>query len=174
MSFVSDKKEIDEILNYYINFLKTVDEESFLKNCKHDKWSYSEVYSHILSANLGSAIAVEKCLNRTAEIKRDKANWKVRLILWLGKFPPGKIKAPVKIAAMVKKISKEDAKNDLIRLKKKIEEIYLSVKSFNEIYKMRHPRLGYLDAKQWFRFILIHSKHHVAQLSRIEKELSKN
>jgi hypothetical protein len=119
-----------------------------------------------------SAIAMEKCLNKTAEIKMRKPNWKVRLILFIGKFPPGKIKAPAQVEAAVKKISKEEASNQLIKLYKKIEVLYPEIKKADAHYKFKHPRLGYLDAASWFRFMLIHTQHHQRQIARILKSYS--
>ncbi|KEQ29491.1 hypothetical protein N180_03790 [Pedobacter antarcticus 4BY] len=35
--------------------------------------------------------------------------------------------------------------------------------------KVKHPRLGFLNATQWMRFTVVHLKHHMKQLRRIEK-----
>jgi hypothetical protein len=43
----------------------------------------------------------------------------------------------------------------------------------NSKIKTKHPRLGYLNAKQWLRFIEIHLHHHLKQLNRIENSLAK-
>ncbi len=169
MSVKSNKQALLQSLKFYEEFLKTVNEEVFLTTPSINGWSYAEVYSHILGANLMSFIALEKCLNKTAEIKTRKPDWRVRLILFLGKFPPGKLKAPGVIADLVKKITKEEASNQLIRIRKKIEELNVNFKNFDANYKMKHPRLGYLDAKDWLRFMVIHTKHHEKQINRIAK-----
>lgn len=169
MSVKRDKEKILNSLKFYSAFLKTVNEERFLKTPQIGGWSFAEVYAHILSANLLSVVAIEKCLNKTAEIKTRKPDWRVRLILFFGRFPPGKYKVPAVLAAAVKKISKEEASNQLIKLTKKIEEIDNGFGRFNPDYKVKHPRLGYLDAKSWLRFIYVHSKHHQKQIRRIER-----
>jgi hypothetical protein len=38
--------------------------------------------------------------------------------------------------------------------------------------KTPHPKLGYLNANQWLRFIEIHLKHHYQQLKRVEKSFA--
>ena len=172
MSVKSNKEALLNSLKFYEEFLKTVNEDAFLTTPPIDGWSYSEVYSHILSANLMSFIALEKCLNKTAEIKTKKPDWRVRLILFFGKFPPGKIKAPKIIADLVKKITREEASNQLIKIRKKIEDLNPNFKNYDANYEMKHPRLGYLDAKSWLRFILIHSMHHEKQIGRIKKVLT--
>ena len=171
MSVKSDQGGVLASLKFFSAFLKTVNEETFLRTPLQGGWSFAEVYAHILSANLLSTIAIEKCLNKTAELKNRKPDWRVRLILFLGRFPPVKYKVPAVLEASVKKISKEEAANQLIKLIKKIETIDIGFSKFNVNYKVKHPRLGYLDAKSWLRFILIHSKHHQKQIKRIQKML---
>lgn len=172
MSVASDKASLFKSFHFYESFLKTINEEDFQLSPSAGGWSYSEVYAHILGSNLLSTIAIEKCLNKTAEIKTNQPHWKVRLILFFGKFPPGKIKAPAQIEALVKKISKEEASNLLIKSRKKIEMLFPDFKYFNPHYKIKHPRLGYLGAKAWFRFILVHTKHHQNQIRRLEKSFN--
>ncbi len=174
MSVKSNQRNILQSLKFYSSFLKTVNEDVFLQTPQQGGWSFAEVYSHILSANLLSVIAIEKCLNKTAEIKSRKPDWRARLILFFGRFPPGKYKVPAVLEDAVKKISKEEAANQLIKLQKRIEGIDVGYVKFNANYKVKHPRLGYLDAKLWLRFILVHSKHHQRQIKRIQKMLETN
>ena len=172
MSVIADKNKVLECLKFYREFLKTVNDDSFVATPLHGGWSFAEVYSHIISANFLSVVAIEKCLNKTVEIKTRKPNWRVRLILFFGRFPPGRYIVPTVLAPSVKKISAEDAKNNLIRLVKKIEEIDKGFAKYNPDYKAKHPVLGYLDAKAWLRFIYVHSKHHQRQVKRIERMFS--
>ncbi|WP_017257017.1 DinB family protein [Pedobacter arcticus] len=172
MSVKSESAKVLESLKFYGEFLKTLNNDIFLTTPQQGGWSFSEVYAHILSANLLSVIAIEKCLNRSAEIKTRKPDWRAGLILFFGRFPPGKFKVPQVLEASVKKISKEEASNELIRLVKKITELEKGFSKFNPNYKVKHPRLGYLDAKSWLRFIYVHSKHHQKQIKRIGEMLS--
>ena len=171
MSVTSNKKELEKTLQFYEQFLKTVDEETFFSTPLRGGWSYAEVYSHIINVNYISAIAAEKCLNKVAEIKTKKPDWRVRLILFLGKFPPGKIKAPAAVEESVKKITKEEAANFLVKIHKKLDNLNPQYKNFDSNHKVKHPRLGYLDAKHWLRFMVVHTKHHQNQIIKIKREL---
>jgi len=172
MSIAADKKELEQALRFYEEFLKKVSEEVFTSTPPGGGWSYAEVYSHITNVNYISAIAAEKCLNKVAEIKSGKPDWRVRLILFFAKFPPGKIKAPAIVEATVKSISKEEAANFLIKINRKLDALYPQVKNFDSNYKVKHPRLGYLNAKHWLRFMVVHTKHHQNQIIRIERNLA--
>lgn len=170
MSVGSNKKALEQSLKFYEEFLKTVNEDIFATTPPSGGWSYSEVYHHITSVNHMSSIAAEKCLSKVAEIKTRKPDWRVRLILFLGKFPPGKIKAPAVVEESVKKISKEEAANSLVKTHKKLEALTLNFKQFDENYKIKHPRLGYLNAKHWLRFMVVHTNHHRKQIIGIQKD----
>ncbi|WP_423147484.1 DinB family protein [Rubrolithibacter danxiaensis] len=156
----------------YQEVLKTFTEEEFQQTPAPGVWSYSEVYSHITRANSASLLAIEKCLHQTKPVKSEGISLLARLVLFAGRFPPVKLKAPEKMAAMVTKISKEEASNELVKFLHKIEGLVPRIYKCNNSSKIQHPRLGMLNACQWFRFIEIHSKHHLRQLSRIKKMLS--
>ena len=158
----------------YESLLAGVSEETFSQNPSDGSWSYSETYSHIFQSGLLSLMAIENCIEESVEPSRKPIHWIPWLILFLGRFPPGKIKAPKRIASMVKKISKDEAKTLILKFKLRLAEISHQVNAANPQQKVKHPRLGLLNAKQWFRFIEVHTIHHTRQLKRIEKQLGKD
>jgi hypothetical protein len=170
MSITRTAGSILKSLEKYLEFLSGLNEEHFQRCPAEGVWSLSEVYSHIISANKGSFIAIERCLHETKSLSGG-SQWQARLILFFGIFPPGKIKAPEKVAAMVQKISTEEARNGIITLRERIPEIVDLVRKSSPDKKSKHPRLGLLNARQWLRFIEIHSIHHLKQLKRINTTL---
>lgn len=174
MSLSGQQKSLLLSLGTYEKLINTLSEEEFLLSPAEGVWSYSEVYSHIFQSNLGSLIAIEKCINGTAIENNKNMGFITWAILFFGKFPPVKLKAPAHIAAMVKKNSIEEAKNLMVKFKKRLPEIYPQITKASPIQKIKHPRLGLLNAKSWFRFIEIHTLHHQKQLTRITKILQKS
>jgi hypothetical protein len=172
MSVSSTTKSILEAIEKYQDFLCEVDEDEFQISPAEGVWSYSEVFSHIIQANLRSLLAIQKCLYAKSQ-GTGSIPLIARAILLFGKFPPIKLKAPANIAALVKKISREEARNDLIKLKTRVLELTPKVSKCPENSRMKHPRLGMLNAVQWLRFIEIHSYHHLKQLRRIRKMISR-
>ncbi len=160
-----------EILGKYRDFLSGLSEEEFQRSPAEGIWSYSEVYSHVLYVNKSSLIAIERCAFGN-KISSGRISWRAWLIFFLGKIPV-QTKAPDKVAAMVQKISLEDARNDIIKLEEKLPEMISIVRDTPGKHKIRHPRLGMLNAKQWLRFIEIHSQHHLKQLKRIGSMLNR-
>lgn len=173
MSIASDKESLENALLAYRRKLDEIPDELFNKIPPGGGWSYGEVYSHILQANLGSFTAIEKCINGSGQIDNKPLNWFARLIFLIGRFPPFKIKAPKNMAALVANIDKEEARNLLVRLKKRSDQLVSAINKSSSFSKVKHPRLGLLNARQWFRFINIHTKHHLRQLERIDEQFKK-
>lgn len=160
-------------IDRYQKFLDEVSEPDFMQSPGSGRWSYSEVYSHIIYANLKSLLAVQKCIYSKSALS-GQPSLLGRAILFFGRFPPVQIKAPEQMALKVRKISREEARNELIKLKRKLEEVSPGVKNCPESNKVTHPRLGMFNAQQWLRFVEIHSWHHLKQLNRISKMLGQS
>ena len=171
MSINQTASRIVQATARYEAFLATLSDADFQRNPADGMWSYAEVYSHIFEANLISLLALEKCVKGTAEEDKSTLQPAVWLILFLGKFPPGKIKAPARIAAMVKKINLVEAQQLMHNFSQRLQELVPQVSQASKSQKAKHPRLGLLHARQWLRFIEIHTKHHEKQLYRIQKQL---
>lgn len=171
MSINQTASRIVQATARYEAFLATLSDADFQRNPADGMWSYAEVYSHIFEANLISLLALEKCVKGTAEEDKSTLHPAVWLILFLGKFPPGKIKAPARIAAMVKKINPVEAQQLMHNFSQRLQELVPQVSQASKSQKAKHPRLGLLHARQWLRFIEIHTKHHEKQLYRIQKQL---
>ena len=171
MSIHKSARVIEEMLDRYQLFLDKVDEQDFQTNPEAGVWSYAEVYSHIFSANYACLIAIQNCLQGKGIESKEPASFAGRLILFFGLFPPIKIKAPERIAAMVKKINKTEAKREIEKFKENLTKLLPEIAMASPTQKAKHPRMGLFTAKQWLRFIEIHTRHHEKQLYRIQAVL---
>ncbi|WDF78851.1 DinB family protein [Mucilaginibacter sp. KACC 22773] len=174
MSTVKERRYINAALDNYREILDTIPDEQFTETPPGGGWSYAEVYSHILQATLGSSIALERCTHGSCPPTKDGVTWAGRLLLLLGVFPPVKVKIPDTVAdkMVAGKISKEDAKNLIIKCRKRVDATAPLIDASSAASRYKHPRLGMLNARQWFRFIRIHLEHHLKQLERIKNKLS--
>jgi hypothetical protein len=159
-------------LKKYDDLLGTLDEEKLQKTPAAGVWSYSEVYSHIFQVNLRCFIAIDRCAE-SSKSSSGKLQLSARIVLFLGMFP-FRIKAPAKIAAMVQKITKDEAVVGIKKLEAKLIQVASVVNSAPPNAKIEHPRLGMLNAVQWLRFIEIHNRHHLKQIKRLKKMLEKD
>jgi hypothetical protein len=167
MSISASKKVIGESIAVYEKLLDGLSEGEFVSTPAVGVWSYAEVYAHIFSSTLGSIKAIEVCSKGTAIENSEPLPFSIKLVLFFKRLPPGKYKVPEKIAKDVRKISRTEA-TELIRLsREKLEAVLPMLVSASPTQKVKHPRLGLLNARQWYAFIHIHLTHHQRQLFRI-------
>lgn len=172
MSAYSIKQAIQRTLSEYKDALDAIPEDDFQKKPPGGGWSLSELYSHLIQVNRLALISIEKCINGTAKKNSRYTHWKVWLIMLFGKLPPGRIQAPQRIAEMVSLISREEARNQLIMFGERFNEVWQNIPKASPHLKVSHPVLGPLNARQWLRFIDIHTRHHKPQFHRISLAVS--
>ncbi|AOM76858.1 DinB family protein [Pedobacter steynii] len=166
MSRTKDHKRILDIADRYRNRLKEIDESTFLLSPPVGGWSYSEVYFHIFDASILSLTEMTNTISGKGESKATA--FAVKLILFFGRLPPGKkYKAPKKLAARLRKVSKAEALEMMDEFLSQLDVACEQIKNADRALKTPHPKLGYLNAFQWLRFIEIHLNHHLQQLRRI-------
>jgi DinB superfamily len=172
MSTAKERRYINAALDSYREKLDTIPDEQFAETPPGGGWSYAEVYSHILQATLGSSIALERCTHGSCRPTKAGVTWQGRILLLFGRFPKMAAPAVVNEKMPADKITKEDAKNLIIKCRKRVEATAPLIDASSAASRYKHPRLGMLNARQWFRFIRIHLEHHLKQLERIKNKLS--
>ncbi|HEY4194399.1 MAG TPA: DinB family protein, partial [Mucilaginibacter sp.] len=117
--------------------------------------------------------AVEKCSMKSCAPTSKGRSFLGLMVLSFGRFPPVKVKAPADVSAKIPaiNITKEEARNLLIKCRKRLDVVIPLIRDASKHCRIKHARLGMLNARQWLKFILIHSKHHLKQLDRIQKKL---
>jgi hypothetical protein len=176
MNIAAERKRIELTLDNYRAQIDAIPDELFTETPPGGGWSYAEVYSHILQATLGACIAMERCTSNNCKPEPKGLNLIGRFVMLAGRFPPVRIKVPESVTARMPalKIDKEEAKNLLVKCRKRINDLAPNLIDASMVVRHRHPRLGAMNAEQWFKFIRIHLEHHIKQLQRIRKKLKAN
>ncbi|EOR95342.1 hypothetical protein ADIARSV_1494 [Arcticibacter svalbardensis MN12-7] len=169
MSIPATALSIKEAITTYLALLKEIEEEDFIKPPPQGGWSPSEIYCHVIQVNARSILALERCIHAKPKHRSSGPTLLARFVFFIGRFPPLKIKSPPNIAAIVTCISKEQAKNDLIKSAEKLRELLPKLIKTPKDNRIRHPRFGRLNPQEWLWFIEIHTRHHLKQLERIRK-----
>jgi hypothetical protein len=171
MKVAEERRAIDAALDDYRSQLDVIPDDLFDATPPKGGWSISEVYSHILQATIGSTIAAERCANGTCEPTKEGINLIGRFALFFDYMP--RVKATDEGAKIpVKKLTKEEARNLIIKCRTRIDTITPKVEDAKPFSRFKHSRLGMLNAQQWFRFILVHLNHHLKQIKRVKNKFS--
>lgn len=168
MSNASVFNSLKAVSAAYSKLLTQIPAADFQTTPPDGGWSYSEVYCHIFDASILSLYQLEASTNGKGEKK--PTHFIVKLILFFGRLPrQQKYKVPKRLESRVKKITIEEAAEFISQFLIRLTADYPEIGRADTRLKSKHPRLGYLNAAQWLRFIEIHLKHHLKQLKRIEK-----
>ncbi|HLO80989.1 MAG TPA: DinB family protein [Chitinophagaceae bacterium] len=169
MSIAHTHKDILDTVSAYEKLLEQVTDELFVTTPAAGGWSYAEVFAHIFNSNITCIQAIDKCIQGAAVESDAGMSLGVRLVFFFKRFPPGKFKVPNRLKDQVKKINKQEAHELIRRFKDELSQITPLVGTARSNQKLKHPRLGLLNAVKWYEFIDIHTKHHRKQLVRISK-----
>jgi hypothetical protein len=172
MNLLKERKAIDAALDDYRAMLDNIPDGLFNETPPGGGWSYAEVYSHVLKATLSATIAVERCSNGTAAPTSKGLTLIGKYMMLVGSFPPVKVKVPESIDAKIpaENISREDAKNYLVKCRKRVDSVFPMIKNSSPNARSGHPHMGMLNASHWFKFIRLHLCRHLTQIKRIEKK----
>lgn len=173
MKLPAEQRAIEAAFDEYRQWLDRIPDEQFEATPPGGGWSYAEVYSHILQADRSSFMAVDQCINGNG--RDGRVTLVGRYTLLTGKLPPVRTQVPKEAgaASQAKKINKEEARNLLIKCRKRLAEVMARIEKAPKHSRIHHPRMGMLNAGQWLKFIRIHSEHHLHQLQRIENKFSR-
>ena len=133
--------------------------------------SYAQLYTHIVRANLRALLAIQKCVQRRTLVRRKGITMLGWLVLCSRRFPPQK-NDPVSVSTIVK-AKQQDIRNELLTLRRRILELVPEIDKSSPSFRVKHPRLGMLNARQWLRFMQIHTCHHLKQLRLIQAAAGK-
>lgn len=166
-------RSIEKNVAIYQGFLNQVDEAHFQRSPAAGVWSYAEVFSHIFRSNMTCIKVIAQCAKGEAVELNKEASVPIKLVLFFKRFPPGmKFKVPKKLEYMVEKISRDQAFQLLTEFNEALPLALEQALEASDNQRQKHPRMGMLNAKEWFEFIDVHTRHHRRQLGRIKKLLA--
>lgn len=172
MNIARERIAIDAALDNYRNRLDTIADELFDVTPPGGGWSYAEVYSHIMQATIGATIAAERCANGTTEVTKKGLTFVGRLALFFRYMPKVQVPAAEGAKIQAKKLTKEEARNLLIKCRSRIDTITPRIKDASVKNRFKHSIFGMMNTAHWYKLVLIHLSHHLAQLDRIKNKFA--
>jgi hypothetical protein len=131
-------------------------------------WSISQMYDHIIlvaqeyldNVEICAAVNEEQPLGKTPSGEQLFRN---------GGFPPIKIRLPDEMNAPP---NNSDGKEELVsRMEEVIERLKQwesKLDSINPNHKVEHGGFGWLNAREWYDLVEMHSRHHLRQKEELE------
>ncbi|WP_405141888.1 DinB family protein [Paenibacillus sp. FSL H7-0942] len=159
----------------YLAELNKLDMGSLLKKQSEEEWSIGQMYVHLIQSALFLHLHnIEQCLSsEDSTLKSGEEKTELgRQVFELGQFPP----VPVKVPASPQYTpqppeSMESLSDGLHMVVERMRSTEPLLHQASENNKIRHPRLGALNAQEWFLLIEMHYRHHFLQLDRLKSNL---
>ncbi|HEX8548533.1 MAG TPA: DinB family protein [Cytophagaceae bacterium] len=139
-----------------------------------EEWSIGQLLNHLIFINQTLLKQIEICVEKQGIYDTKSPKLGSAVILFFNRLPPMKFKVPKVIDKIPAQPSnKEELHQKFKNILAAASAIAEKVKSASPHYKVVHPSMGALSAKEWLQFMSIHMKHHRRQYSKL-KELLKN
>lgn len=175
MSLLAIQSAIENSVKEYTNLLNAVSEEQFQRTPAPGVWSYAEVFAHLFRSNLLMFPVIKKCADGEAIEDHHRMKLAYQLVLFFRRYPPTmKFKVPPKLEHLVEKINKPQASELVEKFMSQLPDLISMAAKASPHQKVKHPRMGLMNAEQWMMFTELHTKHHARQLKRITKQLREN
>ncbi|MGI2329380.1 DinB family protein [Planococcus sp. YIM B11945] len=137
-------------------------------------WSIGQMYDHIVLVAHEYLDNVEICAAANEEQLLGKTPFGKELFK-NKRFPPIKIKLPDEMNSPPNNTdSKEDLINRMEGLIQRLRRQESEVEAISPYYKVEHGGFGWLNAREWFDLVEMHSRHHLRQKEELESYLRKN
>ncbi|MDT9721624.1 DinB family protein [Paenibacillus sp. ClWae2A] len=168
-------KSFETAVERYLAELKNLDQSSLLKKQSEEEWSIGQMYVHLIqSAFFMHLHNIEQCLS-SGDSTLNSGEEKTELgrqVFELGQFPP----VPVKVPASPQYTPQppESMESLIDGLHEVVDRMRSTASVLHQASvnnKIHHPRLGALNAQEWFLLIEMHYRHHFLQLDRLKSNL---
>lgn len=163
-------QQFEEAANRYLTDLDHYSAEQFSRKPAPDHWSLGQMYNHLLKTGFSMQLqAIETCRTEETSVGGAKKDMGKKIFA-AGQFPPIQIKLPKSTEhTPPAPESTEEVKQRLLLLIEKVKEVETQLDQIDPERKVAHPRLGYLNALEWFQLIAMHFSHHLRQKERLDQ-----
>jgi len=161
----TDPDDLKSLLELF-QFLQRWTTEAETLGCRQPDlsgWSVGEHVDHLLTAARLNLMAIRSIPGGRGHDPDQGMNRKGRLVLTAGRIPAGTAQAPSYVLPRADRTQEQ-----LERLRSRVHRDWSSAEFERELESIHdsgqvlpHFAVGELSARQWLRFALVHSRHHI-------------
>ncbi|HVD98767.1 MAG TPA: DinB family protein [Cytophagaceae bacterium] len=161
------------VAKYLLKELEYYGENQFKKKTAASDWTIGQLYHHLIQGTYDHHIkAIRSCLAHQEGGAIGGKSLRGLVVFTIGGYPPYKIKGfrPDYEPSQIESPGK--AQDMMFGFLKEMQKLAIEIdKKGDKQYKVKHPRFGMLNAKDWYKLIAMHQNHHLLQKRRIDKIL---
>lgn len=168
-------QNFEDIIHHYIEELNDINLEQLKQQPGDNEWSLGQMYRHLINTALYMQLrSAEQCIapeGGQSFTDGDKTEAGIA-VFELGAFPPIRIQVPPSPQYTPEQPdSKEQLVQGLNTVLQRWKDIAPRIQDAPMQNLVAHPRLGALNAKEWFMLVEMHYRHHLLQKERLKSYL---
>ena len=157
---------IEELSRFNIGQLKIKPDEK--------SWSLGQLYNHLIEETNWYNSQIEVTLGNEQDIDKITSD-AAKILFKRGSFENKRFQGDPFISEKVKQPSTAAIlKLELEQLKKKTNDLWITIINTSKYGKSEHPGLGFLNCYEWIQYSEMHLRHHLKQKKRIEDFLKQS
>jgi hypothetical protein len=169
-------RQMETLTEDYLRHLEGYTLEQLQRKPRDDDWSLGQMYLHLIgTATYMQLRNLELCREGSAN-PRVTGNGKSepgQNVFAMGGFPPIQIKVPASPEYTPQQPESIDQiRNGLLAVLDKMRAVEPQVGAIPTEHTVDHPRLGGLNALEWFSLVEMHYRHHLRQRERLSQFLA--
>lgn len=172
MNAIEALQRFEQTVSHYLHELDGFSMEQLKFQQAEGEWSIGQMYQHLIQSALHMQLrSIEQCLAQSNDstTKTEKTE-EGAAVFEQGSFPPIRIHVPPSPQyTPAQPETKEQLIQGLALVIRRMNEIQPSLEKASVQNTVPHPRLGALNAKEWFLLIEMHYRHHLRQLKRLKQ-----
>jgi hypothetical protein len=136
-----------------------------LARARGDRWSPGQILEHLELTYVGTAKSMRKALEKGPRVL--PTSWTQRVQKWfvvgIGYVPSGR-KAPEAVQP------RGGTPSSVPSVLEHLREMDAAIAAFEQKFgcaRHYHPTMGMLTTREWRRFHLVHTRHHMKQIRRL-------
>lgn len=172
MGLVRDAARLREALGALGGRVAGPEADWRLRQPSVSSWSVAQQVDHTLRAArsmlaAAGSLAPEGAASAEARAARARLNMPGRMVLWLGRIPRGRGRAPPEVLPGDDP-TREASGALLVEVRTRLEALVPRLQDLAHWPgALPHPALGRFAARHWMRFARIHTRHHLALVDDI-------
>jgi hypothetical protein len=154
----------------YLRQLHAYDLEQLLKQPSEQEWSLGQVYVHLIQTAERMQLRNAMLCKEPAAAEGGGKTEAGEAVFGMGGFPPTKIQVPPSPQYTPRQPEgKEELVQGMRAVLEAMKELEPTLEGFPLHHTVAHPRLGGLNAVEWFQLIEMHYRHHLQQVERLKQ-----
>ncbi|WP_178022158.1 DinB family protein [uncultured Paenibacillus sp.] len=160
------------VIEQYKSSLDEYTLEQLRYKSEEDVWSIGQMYDHVIGVAEEYIGYIRTCASATGEEQPGGKSADGTRAFEEKMWPHVRVKLNEPVNATRNPESKDELTVGFEHVLRELKDWASHVHEVHPAYKVRHGWFGWLDAREWFELVGMHSRHHLRQKAELDQRLA--